>query len=70
MSKLDPGHLYDTPMVVLTEGSAVVITGPDAVAIAMTPAAARSSAERLVAAAEAAERSSGSSAPVLPIEQE
>ncbi|HEY8615046.1 hypothetical protein [Phenylobacterium sp.] len=69
MSKLDPGHLYDEPMHVVTEGAAVVVIGPDAVAVALTPAAARSSAEVLLAAAAEAERSGGPAAPVLPIDQ-
>lgn len=69
MNKQDPGHLYDEPLQAMHVGKAVVILGPDAVAISMTPAAARHSARLLVAAAEQAEQSEGPEAPVLPIEQ-
>jgi hypothetical protein len=69
MNKLDPGHLYDEPMQVVSEGGAVVILGPNAVAIAMTPEAARQSAALLLVAATTAEASAGSTAPALPIDQ-
>lgn len=69
MNKLDPGHLYSEPLKTRHVGQAVVILGPDAVAIAMTPEAARASARLLLEAADEAERSEGPVAPVLPIEQ-
>ncbi|HVI31012.1 hypothetical protein [Phenylobacterium sp.] len=70
MSKLDPDHLYDEGLQVTTEGAAVVILGPDSVAIALTPAAARRSSARLLDAAATAERAGGPPAPTLPIQQE
>jgi|GEM_PF-6890402 len=52
MSKLDPSHLYDEPLDVRTLGDAVVILGPDAVAISITADSAEKSAEALQRAAE------------------
>jgi hypothetical protein len=52
MSKLDPGHLYDEPLSVTTCGDAVVILGPDAVAVSITADAAERSARALATAAE------------------
>lgn len=69
MNKLEDGHLYNVPLVVVVEGSAVVLLGPDAVAIAMTPEAALTSSELLREAALKAQRADGPAAPVLPIDQ-
>jgi hypothetical protein len=69
MNKQDLGHLYSEPLNTTHVGRAVVILGPDAVAISMTPEAARHSARLLLAAADEAERSDGPAAPLLPIEQ-
>lgn len=69
MNKQDPGHLYNEPLKTTHVGKAVVILGPDAVAISMTPEAARDSARLLIEAAEQAERSNGPDAPLMPIEQ-
>jgi hypothetical protein len=70
MSKLDPAHLFDVPLHVVVVEGAVVVTGPDAVAISMTPNAAEASARLLREAAEEARRSPGPDAPTLPIDQE
>jgi hypothetical protein len=52
MSKQDPGHLYDEPLDVRTCGDAVVVLGPDAVAISITADAAERSARALQIAAK------------------
>jgi len=60
MNKQDPGHLYEEPLHVSTCGDAVVILGPNAVAISMTPEAAERSARALqVAAKQVRARMSG-----------
>jgi hypothetical protein len=70
MNKQDPGHLYSEPFRVVVEGAAVVILGPNAVAVALTPEAALQSARNLEAAARQAIQDHGPRAPVLPIVQD
>ena len=47
---------YDQPIHAAAEHGEVVLDGPDGIATSLTPSAAKSSAEGLVAAAELAER--------------
>lgn len=47
---------YDNPMTVQVVDGEVVALGPDGMAIALTPKAARASGERLIQAAERAEK--------------
>lgn len=70
MAKMDPGYLFDEPLQVVVVDRAVVVTGPDAVAISMTPEAAERSADLLRQTALRARQSPGPEAPTLPIDQE
>lgn len=50
------GEAFSIPMIVEVVDGEVVVLGPDAVAISLTPAAAEESARRLLDAAAAARR--------------
>lgn len=54
------------PGVATAESGQVILDGPDGVAVAMTPDAARETGLRLIAAADAAERQSAEVAPLRP----
>jgi hypothetical protein len=59
MATHDPDDLFDQPLEVRVFQTAVVLTGPNGIALAMTVEAARRSAERLREAAETAGEASG-----------
>jgi len=70
MNKESPDHLYSEPLQVSTCGCAVVVLGPDSVAISMTAEAALRSADLLRSAGEEAAASVRPEAAALPIDQE
>ena len=55
MDPINPHAPFDEPGKVSVEDGIVLVDGPDGVAIALTPPAARVMGERLLAAAQAAE---------------
>lgn len=64
----DPKKAFDEPLNVRVAEGAVVILGPDAAALALTPEAAERSAERLRDAAQEARTTGGEPAqPIDPI---
>ncbi|MFC3068383.1 hypothetical protein [Phenylobacterium soli] len=63
---IDPRVAFDEPLNVTVAEGVVVITGPDAAALALTPEAADTSAERLREAAQEARESGGE--PPQPID--
>lgn len=69
MNKINSDELFDQPMEVTSIGGAVVVLGPDAVAIAFTPGAAEASADLLREAAARARESRDPEPPTLPIDQ-